>query len=250
MSFEIKIPLFEGPFDLLLFFIKRDEIDIHDIPIAKITDDFLQYIDNLEHLNLEVAGEFLLMAATLMRIKAKMLLPRVEKDEDDVEIDPRAELVRHLLEYKRYKATLSVFESWEDNMLARHKRGNIAQELQKISAPGELDIELQDLTLFKLLSAYKKILAQASYREKKDTHKVVPFAYNIDTQKQFIFAELEKNTRLSFVVLLKKDYTRVALVFNFLAILDLVALGQITIILGEGFNNFWIARKSEKNLST
>ena len=98
-KFEIKLPLFEGPFDLLLFFIERDELDIHDIPISKITDDFLDYINHLEKLNIEVASEFILVAATLMRIKSKLLLPRPILDDEGNEIDPREELVKHLLEY-------------------------------------------------------------------------------------------------------------------------------------------------------
>ena len=104
MSYKIKIPLFEGPFDLLLFFIERDEIDIKDIPIATITKDFLDYIENLESMNIEVASEFIVVAATLMRIKSKMLLPRLMMDEDGNEVDPRDELVKHLLEYKKFKS--------------------------------------------------------------------------------------------------------------------------------------------------
>ncbi len=105
-SYTIKIQQFEGPFDLLLFFIERDELDINDIPIAKITNDFLDYIKHLEKLNIDVASEFILVAATLMRIKAKMLIPRKEIDEEGNEIDPRAELTQKLLEYKKYKSIL------------------------------------------------------------------------------------------------------------------------------------------------
>ncbi|NQZ79103.1 MAG: segregation/condensation protein A, partial [Ekhidna sp.] len=130
-KFEIKLPLFEGPFDLLLFFIERDELDIYDIPIAQITDDFLQYLDHLEQLNVEVASEFILVAATLMRIKAKMLLPRPVIDEDGNEIDPREELVKHLLEYKKYKSILQELSSMESDMMLKEKRGNVAKELKK-----------------------------------------------------------------------------------------------------------------------
>src|SRR6201994_5082966 len=98
-SFEIKIAQFEGPFDLLLFFIERDELDIHDIPIAKITDDFLNYIHHMNSLNMELASEFIYVAATLMRIKAKMLLPRYAAEEEGGENDPKAELIRKLIEY-------------------------------------------------------------------------------------------------------------------------------------------------------
>ena len=106
MSFEVKIPLFEGPFDLLLFFIERDELDIYDIPISQITDNFLDYLKHLEKMNIEVASEFILVAAKLMRIKAKMLLPRPQLDEEGNEIDPREELVKHLLEYKKSKPSM------------------------------------------------------------------------------------------------------------------------------------------------
>ena len=109
MQYSIKIDHFEGPFDLLLFFIERDELDIHDIQIHKITGDFLAYIQQLEKLNIDVASEFILVAATLMRIKAKMLIPRKEIDEEGNEIDPREELARKLLEYKQYKEIIDEF---------------------------------------------------------------------------------------------------------------------------------------------
>ncbi|MEC8221774.1 MAG: segregation/condensation protein A, partial [Bacteroidota bacterium] len=118
MSYEIKLPLFEGPFDLLLFFIERDEIDIMDIPISKITNDFFEYISDLESMNIEVASEFIVVAATLMRIKSKMLLPRLSLDEEGNEIDPREELVEHLIEYKKYKSVISEFSDLEDSRLS------------------------------------------------------------------------------------------------------------------------------------
>src|SRR5271170_7240553 len=102
-SFEIKLAQFEGPFDLLLFFIERDELEIHDIPIARITDDFLSYIHQMTSLNMELASEFIFVAATLMRIKAKMLLPRYEVDDEQNEADTKEELIRKLIEYKKFK---------------------------------------------------------------------------------------------------------------------------------------------------
>src|SRR6185312_14814929 len=102
-SFEIKLAQFEGPFDLLLFFIERDELDIHDIPIAKITDDFLNYIHQMTSLNMELASEFIIVAATLMRIKAKMLLPRYEAEDDGNQADTKEDLIRKLIEYKKFK---------------------------------------------------------------------------------------------------------------------------------------------------
>ena len=125
MSYTVKIQQFEGPFDLLLFFIERDELDINDIPIAKITNDFLEYIRHLEKLNVDVASEFILLAATLMRIKAKMLIPRKPLDEEGQEIDPRQELVERLLEYKRYKSVLDELREMEEDQAGKFGRGNV-----------------------------------------------------------------------------------------------------------------------------
>src|SRR5690349_3654334 len=143
-NFEIKLPLFEGPFDLLLFFIARDELDIYDIPIAKITNDLLEYIHHLETLNVEVASEFILVAATLMRIKSKMLLPRPQLDEKGNEIDPREELIRHLIEYKKYKSVIESFHKMEENELMKERRGNLMKELRSLAESTNVEAELQD----------------------------------------------------------------------------------------------------------
>ena len=130
--FLIHLPQFEGPFDLLLFFIERDELSINDIPIHKITTEFLDYIKHLERLNIEVASEFILVAATLMRIKAKMLLPRKEVDEQGNEIDPREELVQQLLEYKRVKDVVEAFKDLEANRSLKYARGNQKNEVEDL----------------------------------------------------------------------------------------------------------------------
>ena len=144
MSYKIKIPLFEGPFDLLLFFIERDEIDIKDIPIATITKDFLDYIENLESMNIEVASEFIVVAATLMRIKSKMLLPRLMMDEDGNEVDPRDELVKHLLEYKKFKSVVEDFKSFEKYRSEKHVRGNLYDEINKAVKKYADDVKKMD----------------------------------------------------------------------------------------------------------
>src|SRR5580698_10598473 len=122
-TYQIKLPQFEGPFDLLLFFIERDELDIYDIPISKITDEFLNYIQQMEILNIDMASEFIVVAASLMRVKAKMLLPRKEVDETGKEIDPRQELVNRLLEYKRFKEVSADLLKLEEERTMRHQRG-------------------------------------------------------------------------------------------------------------------------------
>jgi segregation and condensation protein A len=126
-SYTIKLPQFEGPFDLLLFFIERDELDIQDIPIAKVTDDFLEYIRHMERMNIDLASEFILVAATLCRIKAKMLIPRKELDEAGNEIDPREELIQRLMEYKRYKSVLEEMRQLEEMRSQKNPRGNVSK---------------------------------------------------------------------------------------------------------------------------
>jgi len=246
VSFEIKIPLFEGPFDLLLFFIQRDELDIHDIPINKITKDFLDYLHHLEEMNVEVASEFILVAATLMRIKAKMLLPRPVLDEEGNEIDPREELVKHLLEYKKYKSVVEELSSMEGERLQKEKRGNIVKELRKLAEGSNVESELQDLDLYKLLKVYQKVLDRYEIEKNRPRHEVVQYPYSITTQRKFVMDKLSTVKRLSFTELIGVEPNKIAVIFNFLSILDLLQMRQITMHLGEGFNNFWIEKLDEE----
>lgn len=246
LSFEIKLPLFEGPFDLLLFFIQRDELDIHDIPIHKITKDFLDYMHHLEQMNVEVASEFILVAATLMRIKAKMLLPRPVLDEEGNELDPREELVRHLLEYKRYKSVVETLSQMESDRMEMESRGNVVKELKKLAEGNNVESELQNLDLYKLLRVYQKVLSRYELEQSKPKHEVVQYPYTISGQREFVLNKLEENSRLSFTQLIEFEPNKIAVIFNFLSILDLLQMRVITMHLGEGFNNFWIEKIEEE----
>jgi len=246
VSFEIKLPLFEGPFDLLLFFIERDELDIYDIPISKITNDFLAYIRQLEELNIEVASEFIVVAATLMRIKAKMLLPRPSIDEEGNEIDPREELVKHLLEYKKYKSVVGQLVEMEDTFLQKQKRGNVFKEVKKLSELSNVESELQDLDLYKLLKAFEKAMDQFIIESNKPTHTIVQYPYTIETQKDFILAKLAKKEKISFDEIIQSNPIKIAVIFNFLAILEILQLRLARIYLGAGFNNFFLSANIEK----
>ncbi len=248
-KFEIKLPLFEGPFDLLLFFIERDELDIHDIPIANITRDFLDYLHHLEKLNMEVASEFILVAATLMRIKAKMLLPRPVMDEEGNELDPREELVKHLLEYKRYKSVIGELAALESNRLDRERRGNLSKEIKKLSELNNVEVELQNIDLYKLLKVYQKVLQRYEYEKNRPAHQVVQYPYTISGQREFILDALIGAERLSFSDIISKKPDRIAVIYNFLAILELLQMQLIMLHLGEGFNNFWIERREEEYAS-
>ncbi len=248
MSFTIKLPLFEGPFDLLLFFIERDELDIYDIPISKITDDFLDYLRQLEEMNIEVASEFIVVAATLMRIKAKMLLPRPSLDEEGNEIDPREELVKHLLEYKKYKSVVGELMEMEGNQIDREKRGNVLREVRKLSELSNVESELQDLDLYKLLRAFEKAMDRFIIESNKPSHTVVQFPYTIENQKDYLLAKLSSKKQISFVDIIKEKPEKIAVIFNFLAILEILQLGLATLSVGEGFNNFWIRSNTEEVL--
>ena len=243
--FEIHLPLFEGPFDLLLFFIERDELEINDIPISTITNDFLAYIRQLETVNIEVASEFILVAATLMRIKSKMLLPRPQLDEQGNEIDPREELVKHLMEYKKYKSVVEQFHKMEETELMKEKRGNLMKELKQLAEVTNVEAELQDVDLFKLLMVFEKVLKRQEEEKNKPVHQVIQYPYTIEGQKEFILNEVTTKSRVPFIELFEKAPTRISLIFNFLAILEMLANGMISIQVGEGFNNFWVMKKEE-----
>ena len=246
MSFEIQLPLFQGPFDLLLFFIQRDELDIHDIPIHTITKDFLDYLHRLEEMNVEVASEFILVAATLMRIKAKMLLPRPVLDEEGNEIDPREELVRHLLEYKKYKSVVENLSQMEEGRMQKEARGNVVRELKKLAEGNNVESELQNIDLYKLLKVYQKVLNRYELEKNRPTHEVVQYPYTISKQRSYIMDQLGHFPRLSFVQLIEFEPNKIAVIFNFLSILDLLQMRKITLHLGEGFNNFWIEKSEEE----
>src|SRR5215213_2856786 len=156
-TYQIRLPQFEGPFDLLLFFIERDELDIYNIPITKITNEFLDFIHSSEALNIDLGSEFILFISTLMRIKAKMLIPRKELDEQGNEIDPRQELIDKILEYKRFKEAATKMAEMEALRMMVVKRGNLQKEISQIGEDAGEGTELQTVTLFKLMKAFERV---------------------------------------------------------------------------------------------
>ncbi|MGB3076910.1 MAG: segregation/condensation protein A [Chitinophagales bacterium] len=239
-TYEIKLPQFEGPFDLLLFFIERDELDIYNIPIARITQDFLNYIHKLSVMNIELASEFIVVAATLMRIKAKMLLPRKEVDEKGQEIDPRLELVQQLLEYKRYKEVLDDLRLLEDERSKQFERGNIVSELKAISETWTGEAELHTLTLFKLLKAFEKVMRKLEEEKNRPVHRIISFPYTIEGQKEYVTKLMETEHDVPFSRLFEICTNRIHAIFTFLALLEMSQQKLILIQSGMGFNNFWI----------
>lgn len=246
-NFEIRLPQFEGPFDLLLFFIERDELDIQDVPIARITDDFLNYLHHMSSLNIEVASEFIFVAATLMRIKAKMLLPRPDLDEEGNEIDLKRDLIQKLIEYKKFKELAEEFKILEQERSKQEKRGHIAYDLQQaalIAEPGE---ELETFSLYKLMLTFNKLMQRSVQRDNKQGHIVEQYPYNIEAQKKVIDRLLSINKKLDFKALLSNSDNKVHFVYNFLALLEMLQQDLISIQTGLGYNNFWIEAKVSSN---
>ncbi|MDF2433825.1 MAG: segregation and condensation protein [Mucilaginibacter sp.] len=240
-SFEIKLPQFEGPFDLLLFFIERDELEIHNIPIARITDDFLNYIHQMASLNMEIASEFIFVAATLMRIKAKMLLPRYEADDAGDQTDTKEDLIRKLIEYKKFKEICEDLHPLEDERFKQEKRGNIKIDLEQAetaAVPGE---ELSEINLYKLMVVYDRLMKRYLNRSEEVTHTVVQYPYTIEQQKKAIENLLKINKMMDFKAIASHSENKVHFVYNFLAVLEMLQQELIDIQVGLGYNNFSIS---------
>ena len=245
-SFEIRLPLFEGPFDLLLFFIERDELDIYNIPIHSIIQDFLTYIHGQEHLNIELSSEFILFVSTLMRIKAKMLLPRKELDEQGNEIDPRQELIDKLLEYKRYKeasATLAEMEAIRQLMV---RRGNLQKEMSQIGEESGEGTEIQTITLFKLIKTFEKVMQRIQQRQNKPVHTVVQYSYTMESSRKHILSSVREQHTMPFDKIFEICRDRLQAIFLFLSMLELVQLNYMSILVGEGRNNFIVEFNPER----
>jgi segregation and condensation protein A len=239
-SYQIKLPQFEGPFDLLLFFIERDELDIYNIPITRIINDFLDYIHKSGELNIELSSEFILFISTLMRIKARMLLPRKELDEMGNEIDPRQELVNKILEYKRFKEASAQMAEMEALRMLSVKRGNIQNELMQIGEDAGEGTEIQNITMFKLMRAFERALKKYDERINKPVHTVVQYNYTIEGSRDQMLTQAREQGAISFEKIFDPCENRVHAIFLFLALLELVQQRFLRIIIGEGKNNFII----------
>lgn len=241
-NYEIKLEQFEGPFDLLLFFIERDELNIHEIPISKITDDFLDYIQKMQSLNIELASEFIFVASTLMRIKAKMLLPRPDLDVNENEIDLKEQLVQKLILYKQFKDICEDLKVLEADREKYHHRANIAFDLKNTKRQ-ITEEELASFDLYKLMMVYEKMMYHFTHRVLPVTHTVVKFPYTIEKQKDAITALIDLNNKLDFQAILKNSENKVQFVFNFLAILEMLQQRLLQIEVGLGYNTFSIEKR-------
>lgn len=213
--YRVKTTDFEGPLDLLLFFIKRAELDIYNIPISKITQDFLEYLHLMTTLDLDVAGEFIVMAATLMQIKVRMLLPRDENVEE--EEDPRAELVRRLIEYKRFKEMSQEMSKLEDEQRKMYYRKFFAAD-PKLQLTDVEDEGLKEISLFNLIAAFKKALDQMP---RKIVHEVQLLNVSVDEQMSFVLDFLRVNGQTTLLRLVMHMTDKIRVIVTIIALLEL-----------------------------
>lgn len=243
------MPQFEGPFDLLLFFIERDELDIYDIRITRIIKDFLAYIHEQEKLNIELSSEFILLVSTLMRIKAKMLLPRKEIDAQGNEIDPRQELVDKILEYKKFKEAAVQMAEMEAMRMLMLKRGNLQKELAIIGEEAAEGTEIQTVTLFKLMKAFEKVMQRVHDRNNKPVHTVVRYNYTMEGSRENMMDLVRTEKTVAFEKIFDVCQDRIHAIFLFLSMLELAQQRYMTIMVGDGRNNFiveWNENREEE----
>ena len=243
MSLEVKLQVFEGPLDLLMHLIDKNQIDIYDIPIVTITEQYMEYINAMQREDMDVTSEFLVMAATLMNIKCKMLLPK-EVNEDGEEEDPRAELVEKLLEYKMYKyMAYELKDRQMDADLQWFRSKNIPKEVREYEAPIDFSNLIGDTTLSKLNEIFQELL-------KRQEDKVDPIRskfgniekeeVDMDLKTQFIKAYIREHQRFSFRQLLEKQHNKTEIIVAFLVVLEEMKLGEIEIEQDETFGDITI----------
>lgn len=231
---KVELDKFQGPLDLLLYFIRRDELDINDIPIAEITAEYLQIIEDMKAMNLSVAGEFILMAATLMRIKSKMLIPRAELDDLGEPIDPRTELVKQLIEYKKYKDIAdNLSEKWE-RLSYQHER-SISETFEDLYADNA--DYLKEISVFELAQHFKNVIDRLP---DLNPYEVDLNTIDLSDKKHFILNSFDGRGILFFDALLKKCINKLEVIMTFIAILDLVQQLKIVVLQSNLFDDIEI----------
>ncbi len=232
MAYQVKLENFEGPMDLLLYFIRRDELDIYDIPIGQITKDFVDMIEEWKRMNMLIAGEFIVMAASLMRVKAKMMIPRPELDDEGVIIDPRTELMQQLIDYKRFRDAAEMLDS-----IAGERSHTVPRQFEqdiKVLDGDEIGTLLRDVTLYDLARVFKEAMENRPVMSQFELNRE---PIKLEQQKEFLFKYFDGDGRLKFSTLLKNLKTRLEIIVTFLAILDLVREGTCTFEQNDVFDD-------------
>lgn len=221
-----KLTEYEGPLDILLHFVKEEELDIYNIPIAKITKDFLDYINYMTSLDIEIAGEFLLMASELMKIKARMLIPQVNEFGDEIEEDPRLTLIKKLLEYKRFKDASADLSRYEDEARKIFSRGYFDNDEKEFETEFEIDPSLKNLTIFNLIKGYRNAVINI---RKEVVHPIELLNVTPEIQREFLLEFFKERSEIDFSELILNMNERMLIICTFLSILQLALEGHINI---------------------
>lgn len=249
MSLNIKIENFEGPFDLLLHLIKKSKMDIYNIKIHEITKQYLEYIHTMEEMDLEITSEFIIIAATLIEIKSKMLLPKSKIDESTEDLDdqdPRKELVDKLLQYRRFKAAAKLLKDRElDFGRMFGKKPEIIEEKKKPQSHQEL---LKGVTMLSLYEIYNKLITV--YRNKLNTtniiDKEIPIdRFKIEDKMEYLRESIKTGIRIPFSAIAVKCSSKIEVVVTFLALLELMKLRYVTVIQEQNFREIYVERVNE-----
>lgn len=244
MKYTITLDSFEGPFDLLYHLIEKSELDIYDIPIAEIAEQYIQYISHMEELDLEITSEFLLMAATLLEVKSKMLLPNIKVEGEQMEmeeVDPREELIRRLIEYKKYK------NAAEELKMRQEVYGKVFYKpKEEIEISDEDDIKsLEGLELSDLIKAFDNIIQKKSKENNKNKfHEIKREEISIEEAMNMILRKLENRNQIKFEELFQSRVTRSSIVTIFIAILELIKLKKIIIYQNNNFSNIKLRKRT------
>jgi segregation and condensation protein A len=237
MTYKVKLNFFEGPLDLLLFLIRKEKVDIYDIPISRVTEQYLQYLELMQMLDLEIAGEFLVMASTLMHIKSKMLLPPEESDEEEEEQeDPRDELVRRLLEYKKFKEAADRLKDMRKDQFSVYLRRGEGEKGRVVDDDGT---EYFEASLFDLITAFRKVLKTVP---KESFHKVIKDEYTVSDKIHTIYHMLTERTTVGFTELFGGAGNKAEVIVTFLAILELMKMSEVVAVQSSVFGEIEIMR--------
>ena len=237
MTYQLKLDIFEGPLDLLLHLIREQKMEIHDIPVAEISRQYLSYLDLMNELNLEVAGEYLVMAAELTRIKSKMLLPSHDEEDGEDGIDPRDELTRRLLEYQRYKGAAGDLRQLEYDRLQLFSRGSEIQVEE-----GEEEI-VMDATVFDLFSAFKQVLSRKTFKEDIE---IKITTLSVSERINRVLDVLNEHESVTFESLFADNRTKQEVIVTFLALLELMRMSLIRVQQGAHFETIRVYRTSDR----
>ncbi|MBL7077059.1 MAG: segregation/condensation protein A [Kiritimatiellae bacterium] len=240
-DYKVDLEVFEGPLDLLLYLIRKDEVDIYDIPIERITTQYMEYLSLMRMLDLNIAGEFIVMAATLMMIKSRMLLPVEERDdlpEEEEEADPRWELVRQLVEYKKFKDAAALLQDWEvsqENAFLHSGTGVVLE-------PEEPGLAIKDVNIFDLITAFNEVLKRAAV---EDLGEIFAEKFTVAEKLETILHSVRSGKSVMFFELFSRMSSRQEIVCTFLALLELIKIRQVDVVQKDRFGDITIEAAEE-----